>query len=118
MFLLFEDEWGTVNLIVPGAVYERHRPLARAEPLLLARGRLERSPSGVLNVLVRELAGLERFLAPDGAQDAGTEGGARASRLPGTNRAPVSAGEDGAEMGASMRAVAPPVQSFASGRRR
>ena len=38
MFLLFEDEWGTVNLIVPKAVYERHRHLARAEPLLLARG--------------------------------------------------------------------------------
>ena len=52
MFLLFEDEWGTVNLVVPGAVYERHRALARAEPLLLARGRLERSPSGVLNVIV------------------------------------------------------------------
>jgi error-prone DNA polymerase len=59
MFLLFEDEWGTVNLIVPGVVYERHRPLARAEPLLLARGRLEHSPSGVLNVLVRELAAIE-----------------------------------------------------------
>ena len=38
MFLLFEDEFGTVNLIVPRAVYERHRHLARAEPLLLARG--------------------------------------------------------------------------------
>jgi hypothetical protein len=43
MFLLFEDEWGTLNLIVPRAVYERHRHLARAEPLLLARGRLERA---------------------------------------------------------------------------
>ena len=43
MFLLFEDEFGTINLIVPEAVYERYRPLARAEPLLLARGRLERT---------------------------------------------------------------------------
>ena len=42
MFLLFEDEFGTINLIVPKRVYERHRQLARAEPLLLARGRLER----------------------------------------------------------------------------
>ena len=40
MFLLFEDECGTVNLIVPRAVYERYRYLARAEPLLLARGRV------------------------------------------------------------------------------
>src|SRR6202035_5222589 len=43
MFLLFEDEFGTINLIVSKAAYERHRHLARAEPLLLARGRLERS---------------------------------------------------------------------------
>ena len=43
MFLLFEDEFGTINLIVPEGVYERHRLLARSEPLLLARGRLERT---------------------------------------------------------------------------
>ncbi len=66
MFLLFEDEWGTINLIVPRAMYETHRPLARAEPLLLARGRLERSEEGVLNVIVRELAALEGFLAAEG----------------------------------------------------
>jgi error-prone DNA polymerase len=118
MFLLFEDEWGTVNLIVPGAVYERHRSLARAEPLLLACGRLERSPSGVLNVLVRELAALERFLTPIEAEEAGTGGGARVSPLPSAERARAGEEEDGAEMGANMRAVAPPVQSFASGRRR
>jgi len=89
MFLLFEDEWGTLNLIVPRAVYERHRQLARVEPLLLARGRLERAEGipPIVNVIVRELAALERFL-------------------------------DRVEMGSSMRAVAPPVQSFAQGRRR
>jgi error-prone DNA polymerase len=118
MFLLFEDEWGTINLIVPGAVYERHRPLARAEPLLLARGRLERSSSGVLNVLVRELAVLERFLAPVEAHDAVTGEIANVSRLPDAGSAQGGAEDDGAEMGASMRAVAPPVQSFAAGRRR
>jgi error-prone DNA polymerase len=109
MFLLFEDEWGTVNLIVPGAVYERHRPLARAEPLLLARGRLERSETGVVNVLVRELAALERHLADD------TGAHTNVSPLPGAGEA---AHDEGAEMGANMRAVAPAVQSFASGRRR
>jgi error-prone DNA polymerase len=116
MFLLFEDEWGTTNLIVPGAVYERHRPLARAEPLLLARGRLERSSSGVLNVIVRELAPLERFLGPVEEQGVGKSGGARIRHLPKTER--PGERQDGAEMGADMRAVAPPVQSFASGRRR
>ncbi len=71
MFLLFEDEWGTINLIVPRAVYERDRPLARAEPLLLARGRLERSPEGVLNVIVRELVALERFVDAEEPNAAG-----------------------------------------------
>ena len=44
VFLLIEDEFGTVNLIVPPPVYERHRLLVRSEPLMLADGRLERLP--------------------------------------------------------------------------
>jgi error-prone DNA polymerase len=119
MFLLFEDEWGTINLIVPRAVYERHRPLARAEPLLLARGRLERTVGEtvrairasheeqvppVVNVIVRELVALERFVAPAAGEQEPAQ--AQVHRLP------------GAEVGAGMRAVAPAVQSFASGRRR
>jgi len=120
MFLLFEDEWGTINLIVPRAVYERHRALARAEPLLLARGKLERS-EGVINVLVRELAPLERFLSPDAGE---VEQRARvhhlsrpAGRRPAAGE-PAAEEQDAAEVGASMRAAAPPVQSFAAGRRR
>jgi error-prone DNA polymerase len=54
VFMLLEDEVGQVNLIVPPPVYDHHRPLVRGEPLLLARGRLERSGRN-LNVLVREL---------------------------------------------------------------
>jgi error-prone DNA polymerase len=54
VFMLFEDERGTVNLIVPPSVYERHRALVRAAPLLAARGRLERR-EGVINVLVSEI---------------------------------------------------------------
>ena len=127
MFLLFEDEWGTVNLIVPKAVYERHRHLARAEPLLLARGRLERA-EGVLNVIVHELAALERFLSDGVAGGEEPAAQARVHRLPDHGGAPVSDGERLAadaegdpgevEVGSSMRAVAPPVQSFAMGRRR
>ncbi len=119
MFLLFEDEWGTVNLIVPGAVYERHRGLARAEPLLLARGRLERSPSGVLNVLVGELVALERFLAEPEEGTVSVGASTRIGRLPGADgTGRTDEEQDGAEMAANMRAVAPPIQSFASGRRR
>jgi error-prone DNA polymerase len=117
MFLLFEDEWGTVNLIVGKAIYERHRQLARAEPLLLARGRLERS-EGVINVIVSELAPLERFLSGgvEGAEEPASS--AQVHRLPAAEPALEPAQEGDAEVGSSMRAVAPPVQSFAMGRRR
>ncbi len=114
MFLLFEDEFGQVNLIVPGAVYERHRHLARAEPLLLARGTLERSEE-VVNVIVRELAPLERFVSGGLEQEQGEAAGARVRRLPGP---PSEREPEGGEVGASLRAVAPPMQSFGRGRRR
>jgi error-prone DNA polymerase len=59
VFMLFEDESGVVNLVVPGKIYERHRALVRAAPLLGARGKLERR-EGVVNVLVAEVWELER----------------------------------------------------------
>jgi error-prone DNA polymerase len=117
MFLLFEDEFGTANLVVPKAVYERHRQLARAEPLLLARGRVERA-EGVVNVIVRELAALEGYVS------GGIEGeqrealSARVHHLPEPETAGSEHEDDAVEVGSSMRAVAPPIQSFAMGRRR
>ena len=57
VFMLLEDEFGQVNLIVPPTVYERFRPLVRAEPLLLARGKFERVGRN-RNVLVSELESL------------------------------------------------------------
>jgi error-prone DNA polymerase len=57
VFMLLEDEFGQVNLIVPPPVYERFRPLVRGEPLLLARGKLERNDRN-LNVLVSTLESL------------------------------------------------------------
>ena len=116
MFLLFEDEFGTVNLIVSSAVYERHRNLARTEPLLLARGRLERSED-VINVIVRALEPLERFLA-HGLPEEGEAGDARVHRLPERDSPAAEGQEADADVGSSMRAVAPPVQNFAMGRRR
>jgi error-prone DNA polymerase len=52
--MLIEDEFGAVNLIVPPAVYDRHRAIVRGEPLILARGRFERIERNQ-NVLVRSL---------------------------------------------------------------
>jgi error-prone DNA polymerase len=57
VFMLLEDEHGQANLIVPPNVYERYRPIVRGEPLLLARGTLERHDRNV-NLLVSELVSL------------------------------------------------------------
>jgi error-prone DNA polymerase len=64
VFMLLEDERGTVNLIVPPPVYERCRAEVRASPLVCAKGRLERR-EGTTNVLVSEVRELER--TPAGA---------------------------------------------------
>jgi hypothetical protein len=72
-------------------------------------------------VLVRELAPLERFVS-GGIDEESRFAAARVSRLPGAaggeEGAAAEEGMDAAEVGSSMRAVAPPVQSFAAGRRR
>jgi error-prone DNA polymerase len=57
VFMLLEDEFGQVNLIVPPPVYQRYRPLVRAEPLVLARGKFERTGRNQ-NVLVHEFESL------------------------------------------------------------
>jgi error-prone DNA polymerase len=57
VFMLLEDEHGQMNLILPPAVYERHRATVRAEPLVLARGRYERVGEN-RNVLVSEIESL------------------------------------------------------------
>jgi error-prone DNA polymerase len=60
-FMLLEDEQGTVNLIVTPPVHDRCRLAVRAEPLVLASGRLEHRES-TINVLVD---GVERLERPD-----------------------------------------------------
>ena len=105
VFLLIEDEFGTVNLIVPPPVYERHRLLVRSEPLLIATGRLEKLPiaGGAINVFVDGLEPLKAPQALDGEVVSLEE------------RARQEA--EAAEL-ADFRTVAPAIQSFASGRRR
>jgi error-prone DNA polymerase len=72
VFMLLEDEHGLVNLVVPPPVYERHRAFVRGEPLLSARGRLEKVGRNInvvvselesLGPLARELAGLAEVRA-------------------------------------------------------
>jgi error-prone DNA polymerase len=68
VFMLLEDEHGQVNLIVPPPVYRRFRALVRAEPLVLARGKFERSGRNH-NVLVDTFESLVP-LAKEAAQGA------------------------------------------------
>ena len=95
VFMLLEDEHGTINLIVPPKLYERSRLTVRTEPLVLAAGRLERHPAagGGINVLVERI---EPLHAP--------------SETLADVRELTPAGD--------FRAVAPAVMSFAQGRRR
>jgi error-prone DNA polymerase len=70
VFMLLEDERGTVNLVVPPPVYERCRAAVRAAPLVHAKGKLERQ-EGTTNVVVTEVTELERP-ASSGRRASGT----------------------------------------------
>jgi len=63
VFMLLEDERGTVNLIVPPPVYERCRAAVRAAPLVSASGKLERY-EGATNVVVFSVAELDPTPSP------------------------------------------------------
>jgi error-prone DNA polymerase len=126
VFILLEDEFGTVNLIVPPPVYEQRRLLVRSEPLLMAEGRLEKLAvaGGAINVYVREI---EPLATPgqDGAdvvelaERRTAARAAAAAAAAGPERATAgSAAAIAAAAAADFRGVAPAVQSFASGRRR
>jgi error-prone DNA polymerase len=128
VFLLLEDEFGTVNLIVPPPVYERHRLTVRTEPLLLAEGRLEKLPiaAGAINVMVHSIGSLDAPTPEQGAVIDLAERAAAAAPLEeaeeqagagGEGEERVAAAGGGAGL-ADFRGVAPPVLSFAAGRRR
>jgi error-prone DNA polymerase len=110
VFLLIEDEVGTVNLVVPPPLYERRRLTIRTEPLILVEGRLERLPAagGAINVLVTDAFPLE---APDRPL-------AEVKEFSPLDEAERRRLEDEQARATDFRAVAPPVMSFASGRRR
>jgi error-prone DNA polymerase len=113
VFVLLEDEFGVINLIVPPPIYERHRLIVRTEPLLLVEGKLERYArgGGAINVMVSRV---QQITAPGGliakVQDF--------SPLDDQALAEQRAAAAGVDEVDDFRAVAPPVMSFASGRRR
>ena len=117
VFMLLEDELGTVNLVVPPPVYERCRAAVRAAPLVRALGRLERH-EGTTNVVVSEV--IELSIPRDSARRG------RAGEEPSPQRSaaqPIKPRQRGAahqplreRAVAELRAVAPNAHSW--GRRR
>jgi error-prone DNA polymerase len=153
VFVLLEDEFGTVNLVIPPAIYERHRLVVRTEPLMLVGGTLERlaAAGGAINVLVDTVGaidapdriaaeikdfslldegvrrGLEeqRTAAAAGLRVVGADGeeheaAVARGRRRAAGAAAAAGGQGGLDGGEAddFRAVAPPVMSFAQGRRR
>ena len=90
VFLLLEDETGPINVIVRPALYESHRAIVRADPLLVVTGRLERRER-VINVLARDI---------------------RSAALPARDPLPLEDSD-----AARVRHVVPAAQDFARGRR-
>jgi len=129
VFMLLEDECGTINLIVPPPVYDRCRLIVRGEPLIFAEGRLEKNPKamGAINILVSDLRPLEPSVGlPADVIALPTPNVGR--RAPGYDEQadaphPLVAAAGGVPEAATgggrdFRAVAPAAQSFAQGRRR
>ncbi|MEZ5076474.1 MAG: error-prone DNA polymerase [Solirubrobacterales bacterium] len=121
VFLLLEDERGTLNLIVTPPVYERHRSLVRTAPLLCARGRLERR-EGAVNVLVDSIAPLDpgAFCSPEGDKARGSSRQPPRIDRPARREPPLgspSRGELRRRAVAELRAVAPAAHSFGRQRR-
>ncbi|MFT3796976.1 error-prone DNA polymerase [Microbacterium sp.] len=50
-FLNLEDEHGLMNIVCSRGVWDRHRRVLRNAPALVARGMLERSPEGIVNLV-------------------------------------------------------------------
>ena len=114
VFMLIEDETGTVNLIVPPELYEKERVIVRSEPLVEFEGHLEKHASGggAINVSVKAI----RRLDTDGVRPGLAAPIADFSAIDAAILAREA--EEQAAAGDDFRAVAPAAQSFASGRRR
>jgi error-prone DNA polymerase len=110
VFMLFEDEHGVVNLIVPPPTYARCRLAVRTAALAVAKGRLERR-EGVTNVVADAVERLQapgtrlaevRHIEPPVERETGRDGAVVAAD--GTDQ-----GWDGAD---EVAAVAPRAHSF------
>lgn len=72
VFLLLEDEFGMLNVIVPPWLHERQRALVRGEPFVIVEGELQRK-EGTINLLARNFMKLPlpRTMAAPTSRDFG-----------------------------------------------
>ena len=70
VFVLFEDEFGPVNVIVKPPIYQRNRSTIRMEPFVTVRGRLQKDGE-TLNVIAHEVEALRVGTLRGGASEAG-----------------------------------------------
>jgi error-prone DNA polymerase len=57
VFMVLEDEFGLVNVIVKPDIYEKQRQVVRGEPFVIARGEIQRR-DGITNLMVESFAPL------------------------------------------------------------
>lgn len=67
-FLSLEDEHGLVNVVCSMGVWQRYRRVARTAAAVVVRGKLERSPEGVVNLLADRIEALP-VLVPHRSRD-------------------------------------------------
>jgi error-prone DNA polymerase len=113
VFMLLEDERGTVNLVVLKAVYERCRAAVRAAPLVRAMGRLERH-EGTTNVVVSEVVELSipKASAQRGREDDDVESPGPANHPPLSRRHRPSRQRLRERAVAELRAAVPDAHSW------
>jgi len=114
VFMLLEDELGTINAIVPPPVYERHRMVVRTASFVRIAGRLERR-DGTLNVVASTLDSLSRpdlpaaevrHIEPPHYRETGKAGGRDAAAAQGARSG------DGQAALSDLGAVLPAAHSF------
>jgi error-prone DNA polymerase len=76
IFMVLEDEFGLVNVVVKPNVYESHRTLVRGEPFVIVRGEIQRR-DGVMNLIAQSFVPLTAGGLSPAAHNFGTGHGGR-----------------------------------------
>ncbi len=108
VFMLLEDEWGVLNLVIPPPVARRDRLVLRTAGFVRAAGKLERR-EGVVNLVAERLLALSR---PDLPAAQVRELEPPPGRETGCDEGIVDLAERRASAAAELTAALPPAHSF------